>query len=406
MAGIVLDNCNENHILGFLNKISGRISEYDAIYFSAEYIRKARINLKQIAVDTFENIIRKYDGGIFILYNNDVVVVYNKISTNEVKAALIKIKYLFNDDLVLKNGENLSGNFISFFNLSTSVGELKLSVKRNLESYFREASLKGNKVVSNVGAEKFSGFFPQKQKDITPSVLSRMQKSLNITDFSNLIRRQSVCIIIGDSKPKTLFDEVYVSIKDLAETIIPGVDLTSNTWLFQNLTESLDKRMLSMIRKHDDVYLSNSFSINLNVATILSDDFIAFDEHFTPQAKSTITFEFNILDILSDIKTFILAQTYLQYQGYKTCIDGITLDKLKYVNYKELDCDLMKFVWHSDFGDVIRKDKYFNDYIDEVERSKIIISRIDEPQAIEIGKSLGINLFQGRYIQRWLSGRR
>ncbi|MDD4556390.1 MAG: hypothetical protein PHE89_03570 [Alphaproteobacteria bacterium] len=406
MASILMENCNENHISNFLSSLSGRYAEFDAIYFFSNRIKQSRVSLRQVVADNFEKIIRKDEGAIFLLNNNNSIVIYNKKSANEIKAALIKIKYMFNDDLVVYDEQNgLSGSFVSFFNLAQGMAELKSLIRTNLEISFKENSAT-SRVLSNVGMEKYIDFSKNKLKEITPPLLGKMQKVLANTDFSNLIRRQSVCIMIGDSLPKILFDEVYISIKDLTDTLVPGVDLTSNTWLFQNLTESLDRRMLYMIRKHDDVYLISNFSININVSTILSDDFLMFDEHFSPTAKSTITFEFNILDILSDVKTFILAQTFLQYQGYKTCIDGITLDKLKYVNYKEMDCDLMKFVWHPDFMEVIRKDKYFNEHVDEVERSKIIISRIDDPAAIEGGKSLGINLFQGRYIQKILSGRR
>lgn len=32
----------------------------------------------------------------------------------------------------------------------------------------------------------------------------------------------------------------------------------------------------------------------------------------------------------------------------------------------------------------------------------MILCRVDDPQAVEVGNSLGINLYQGRYIQRLL----
>ena len=120
---------------------------------------------------------------------------------------------------------------------------------------------------------------------------------------------------------------------------------------------------------------------------------------------TTIVLELQLLDIFSDIKAFILAKTFAQSRGYKICIDGITVDKLKYLNREQLDADLIKIIWHPTFMDVIHEDKHFMDYVNKAERAKMILCRVDEPQAVEVGNSLGINLYQGRYIQRLLSRR-
>ena len=202
-----------------------------------------------------------------------------------------------------------------------------------------------------------------------------------------------------------LFEEVYVSIADLRDTLLPDVDLTANPWLFQYLTETLDKRVLASISNHDDGSLTSNFSLNLNVSTVLSDEFLEFDEDINASMRSTIVLELQLLDIFSDIKAFILAKTFAQSRGYKICIDGITVDKLKYLNREQLDADLIKIIWHPTFMDVIHEDKHFMDYVNKAERAKMILCRVDEPQAVEVGNSLGINLYQGRYIQRLLSRR-
>ena len=57
-------------------------------------------------------------------------------------------------------------------------------------------------------------------------------------------------------------------------------------------------------------------------------------------------------------------------RGYKICIDGITVDKLKYLNRKNLDCDLMKIVWHPSLVEIFNEDKHFMDYMNKAERAK------------------------------------
>ena len=199
------------------------------------------------------------------------------------------------------------------------------------------------------------------------------------------------------------FDEVFVSIADLRDMLLPDVDLTANPWLFLHLTETLDKRVLASVSQHDDGSLNSNFSMNLNVSTILSDEFLTFDENINPSMRSSIVLELQLVDIFSDIKAFILAKTFAQYRGYKICIDGITVDKLKYIDREQLNGDLLKIIWHPSFMDMIREDSHFTDYVNRAERAKMILCRVDDPQAVEIGNSLGINLYQGRYIQRILT---
>ena len=110
-----------------------------------------------------------------------------------------------------------------------------------------------------------------------------------------------------------------------------------------------------------------------------------------------------MVDIFSDIRSFILAKTFAKARGYKICIDGITVDKLKYLNRTNLDCDLMKIVWHPSLVEILNEDHHFMDYMNKAERAKIILCRIDDANAVEVGNSLGINLYQGRYVQRLLN---
>ena len=184
------------------------------------------------------------------------------------------------------------------------------------------------------------------RRELTPSMLAKVQKTLAMADFSSLIRRQSVCAVIGKSPPQMIFDEVFVSIADLRDMLLPDVDLTANPWLFLHLTETLDKRVLASVSQHDDGSLNSNFSMNLNVSTILSDEFLTFDENINPSMRSSIVLELQLVDIFSDIKAFILAKTFAQYRGYKICIDGITVDKLKYIDREQLNGDLLKIIWY------------------------------------------------------------
>lgn len=392
-------------VLDYLRKIEKDIEAYKALYMNTGKLQNQSIRStqRQMLVDTFENVIKKCGGEIFTMPNDDMVVVFHGKAYEEIQACLVKIRFVFHDDPLIKNsGDMKQDAFARFYDLGSEADEFKKNVKNTVDNIQEKATAPKQNVFSG-GSGGFNPGFRKPRRPLTPSMLAKMQKALSMMDFSSLIRRQSVCAVIGKSPPQMIFDEVFVSIADLRDMLMPDVDLTSNPWLFQYLTETLDKRVLVSVSRHDDGALTSNFSLNLNVSTILSDEFLEFDENVNPSQRSTIVLELQLTDIFSDIKAFILAKTFAQYRGYKICIDGITVDKLQYIDRGHLDGDLLKIIWHPSFMDVINEDAHFTDYVNKAERARMILCRVDDPQAVEVGNSLGINLYQGRYIQRLLA---
>lgn len=390
-------------IFDYLRKIEKDIEQFQALYLFTSKLQNQtmRSSQRQSLIETFENVIKKSGGEIFALPNDDMVVIFNSQAYDEVLACLVKVRFTFHDDPLIRNAIDLiQVGFAKIYPLASDAEKFKNAVKdtvKNVETDKQENAKQSG------GNSNFIGGARKLRRELTPSMLAKMQKALSMMDFSSLIRRQSVCAVIGKSPPQMIFDEVFVSIADLRDMLMPDVDLTSNPWLFMYLTETLDKRVLVSVSRHDDGSLTSNFSLNLNVSTILSDEFLEFDENINPSQRSTIVLELQLADIFSDIKAFILAKTFAQYRGYKICIDGITVDKLQYIDREHLDGDLIKIIWHPTFMDVIKEDKHFTDYVNKAERARMILCRVDDPQAVEVGNSLGINLYQGRYIQRLLA---
>lgn len=391
-------------IFDYLRKIEKDMAQFQALYMHTSKLQNQSLRSAQreTLIDTFENVIKKSGGEIFSLANEDMVVIFNSVSHDEVLACLVKVRFIFHDDPLIRNAVDLlQSGFAKIYVLATETEAFREAVKETVT--LAGADKQENKPAAKPAVGAMGNAQRKLRRELTPSMLAKIQKALSMMDFSSLIRRQSVCAVIGKSPPQMIFDEVFVSIADLRDMLMPDVDLTSNPWLFMYLTETLDKRVLVSVSRHDDGSLTSNFSLNLNVSTILSDEFLEFDENINPSQRSTIVLELQLTDIFSDIKAFILAKTFAQYRGYKICIDGITVDKLQYIDRGHLDGDLLKIIWHPSFMDIIKEDRHFTDYVNKAERARMILCRVDDPQAVEVGNSLGINLYQGRYIQRLLA---
>ncbi len=148
-----------------------------------------------------------------------------------------------------------------------------------------------------------------------------------------------------------MFSELFISIQDLRETILPGVNLVANRWLFQHLTETLDRRVLSMLMKTDAVSISGDISFNVNVKTLLSNQFQVFDDNLSAARRGAIVIELQKEDIFSDLSSFLFAREFVQAKGYRLCLDGLTMETLSVIDRERLGTDMTKIVWHPNLVD-------------------------------------------------------
>jgi hypothetical protein len=325
---------------------------------------------------------------LFNMSNKDLVIVYRAQVQSEMEAAILKIRYLFADDELLAD-EISAGSFCDWYSLDREFDQLlNLAVRLNQEEDARLKKLR----IQDARANQSQG---PKGKPFTPELLARTEAALSQADMANMIRRQPICAVVGDALPQPIFHEIFISIADLRETLMPSVNMASSPWLFQQLTETLDLRVLSLLNRHDDRTLEGDISINLNVATLLSQEFLTFDDNIKVSKRGTIVLELQKVDIFADLSAYLFARDFAHERGYRICIDGLTYPMLPYIDRERLGADLIKLVWDNNLSDEL---EHKQDALRRVGVSRIILCRCDTESSIEFGKSLGVSLFQGRHI--------
>ena len=346
-------------------------------------------------VNSFGDVLEVY-GQAFCLKNDDIFIVYSpKVNENTVRAALIRTWMHFSDDPKTANApETLERKYV----LPADSDALTFEIARIGNGPSRTLGEKKER-------KKFVAppVFDKKHLLFTPEMLARVTKALQNTDFSNMIRRQNVCVLLEDARPQPLFEEVFVSIADLGESILPGVSLTATPWLFQDLTETLDKRVLSSVSRHDDGAFTHDFSLNLNISTILSEEFREFDSNIRSSVKNTIVLELQPIDIFSDLRSYLSARDYAQNLGYKICIDGVTHKTLRFIDRERLGADYVKLTWNADLPFALQEDAELDERLENIGANRAILCRVDDEEALLVAKKYGITLFQGRYIQHLMS---
>ncbi len=241
---------------------------------------------------------------------------------------------------------------------------------------------------------------------LNPRQLSELIDAIERADLSNMMRRQAICGLSADAPPQPMFRELYISIDQLRSIVMPGYNITADRWLFQHLTRTLDVRMLQLLSKNDDRAISASYSININVATLLSDRFLAFDSGLSAATRGTIVFELQPIDVFADLGAFIFARDFVKERGYRVCLDGVTNLTLPFVDRDRLGIDLVKIIWQQDAlaGSRDEHIRELRDFVAGFGRARTILCRCDSEAAIAVGRALGIGLFQGHHVDRLLLG--
>lgn len=395
----------EMHLLEYLDFIGRHRDGRRAVHIHLSKLREhnRREHHMRIAVDAFDGLLKQVDGKVFLLSNSDIMFLCKGASAADIDAVVTRIRLLFSDDPLAQEGTDDDAHFATWYELDSKFNDLvALAKKLAAEAEQRKRGIKTTA----------SGAAPAQAQRVrhplSPLLLGKLEGLLARTDLSNLMRRQSICAMTPGSPPQQLFRELYISIADLQKTVVPDVDLFADQWLFQRLTQTLDRRMLALMSRNDDSTLNSAISLNLNVSTVLSPEFLAFDKVIQTTARSSIVIELQKIDILADLGAFFFARDFLKERRYKVCLDGINHITFPFINREKLGVDLIKLVFSNEMYDEkppARGFVPFRELIEQTGRARVILSRVDHEDAVKFAHSHGITLFQGRFFDNLLSTR-
>lgn len=352
------------------------------------------------AVNGFENLVQGMFGQLFVLNNADIFFFFKDSAMAQTETVVQKVRFLFSDDPLLEDEAPDENRFSTWYDAEDQYEEV-LKVVQDIIKTEKSGKSKKQTRMDSRSALKMR----QKEGDpMTPEILARLVAALERADLSNLMRRQSICTVDRQMIPEPSFSEMFISIADLRETLIPGTNLVSNRWLFQHLTEALDLRVLSLLSKSDAMAISGDISFNANVATLLSKDFQEFDDNIAASKRGSMIIEMQELDVFSDLGAFLFAREYVQDKGYRICLDGMTYETLQMIDRARLGFDLVKLVWNPEMADggseVHAK---IRATVKRTGPGRVIMCRVDNREAVDFGHSVGINLFQGHFVENLIA---
>jgi len=391
----------EQLLLEYLRRLEGRREGRKAVRINLSNLMPANRREHHIraATNSFESIVSDLMGQLFQLQNLDIFFVYKEEAHARVEDTVQKVKFLFSDDPLFDAKDNSEKSFLNWFDVETQFDELLKMVQAMSDDGT------GEKRVSSRSNVRESLKARQEHGDpLSPDILSRAVKALYCTDLTSLVRRQFVCAVSKKLVPEPLFSELYISITDLRETMMPGINLTANRWLFQFLTESLDKRVLSLLSKTDRFSITGDISFNVNVSTLMSPEFIAFDEGMSAARRGSMVLELQKIDIFADYGSFLFVLEFCREKGYRICLDGLTYQDMVMIDRERLGVDYVKVMWTPDLADGGEEAiANIENLVQHAGPKRVIMIRCDNREAVDFGRSVGIGMFQGHYIEHLIA---
>ena len=362
------------------------------IHMSALRPSNRKPHFLKIAARTFDNLLSNFDATLFRMWNVDFVLLCREVPIEEVDPVILKIRQLFSED-PLTEGEDgsLDDRFTTWYDLS----------QPNDFSAFVELS---NKFAIEMAERR-----RQDEQSVSPNALSgarlnpasagEINLNLQRVKIDDLITEQTAIIIHSGGKGDVMFRELFVSMKELQKRVAPDVNLFGSLWLFQFLTETIDRRVLSVISQRDFTAMQYPISLNLNISSVLGREFQHFRQSVGDNTEKIIV-EFQLIDIFSDIIAYTDAREMLQENGYRVLIDGLSPLALEYFDPARLQADLVKISWGQEFESE-GSDARIEDMravVKKMGADSVILGRTDSEDAVVWALGIGVTRFQGYYI--------
>ncbi len=341
----------------------------------------------RIALRMLEPMVNAYRGQMFLLGNSDIVFLLKDANHTDVENMVFKLRALFSKDPLTfaDSGDGIDG-FCSWYDLEVEYDEFL--------SLARAAATEVRKRIRDKTAQ------PRAPQPLDAKSLGQVLDRMAAADVSDLIRRQAAMVVTGQGNAVVLFQEFFVGMSDLQKALYPDVNLLGNRWLFQHLSQTLDLRVLGALHEMKLAARPETFSLNLNISTVLSP---AFDRFAQGEKDGTrILIELQVLDVLADSRSFYAARQMLRERGHQVAIDGLNELTLRFMDITQLDADLYKLTWSPDLRDT-EHGAAVAASVQRIDGEKLLLARCDSESAIAWGLDHGIYRFQGRHVDAMLA---
>ena len=217
--------------------------------------------------------------------------------------------------------------------------------------------------------------------------LAALELALQRADMARFVRRRAVCAPAGEGL-RLDWEKRLFSTEELMAALAPDRSARADPWLFRRLTRTLDRRMLALLSHPEEVRQAGPFSINLNVASILSAEFQRFDEALPARLRGEIILDLSPVDVVADPSAFLLAREFARMRHYALLLRDLNPMLLQVFPREEIGATWLELRWNPELAGR-------PDALTGADPAHVVLAQVDSPEAIAWGRSQGIARFRG-----------
>jgi hypothetical protein len=346
----------------------------------------------RIVRKVLEPLVRRFDAGIYEMHNRNVIVAAKGAAVADIDPYVLQIRSLFSEDPLF--GAADQPEFCTWYDVAQDYDALLGRVRQLNDGRGLLPDGTARPDADAISQPAFLG------AAVRPTQIEQIERAIEHADLANILRRQEVCAIVPGMRPAPMFHELYFSMHYLAQTLLPGHNITSDDFLFRHLTRALDRRMLALMMQRELFQMLRKAALNLNVRTVLSAEFMEFDRVTNIKDRGSLAIELPALDLMNDPNEYLFARDFLKERGYKIIIDCVKHLNLPLIDRGWLGFDFVKITWtpslYDDAGG--QRSEVLKSAVTRIGRDRVILCRVDSEDALKAGEALGITLYQGRLI--------
>ncbi len=369
----------ERYLLETLERVARNKSEYKVLYVNISKLKPKNRHPKFVKIITrlFDDLVSIANSTMFVLENGDFAILGKNITEKIIKDAVEKLrKGLITDPVWTAKSS-------SEFTCLYQPEEFDEFYKK-IESMISEADKYKENIFRN---------------SVDAGQIDAVKEHLDMVNFVDAVKHQGVIRLENSSNYRRLFDEYFVAVKDLNQNFDKNIDLAGNKWLFLYLTQSLDKKTMASFEVADIKNRTGKISLNLNLSTINTLEFINFEQYIKGQGQSIII-EVQPIDMLNNMRTFVNVKERLHKAGHDILLDATSIEMLQTLNIKSLGFDYVKLFWHDLMEEYNPESEDIKKLFEEIGVNKIILAKCLGENAVRWGIKNGIRSFQGPYIDK------
>lgn len=389
----------EDMLLTQLGRIKDNASGCFAIHMHLSNLRPGnkQPHFLDIAGRSFQDFVSGNDALLFRMYNRDMVLICRNIPIDDVDPIVEKVRALFPEDpLTQAPMGSYDDRFTTWHDLSQPEDFRSfLAIAKD------QAAAAAVERENDQKEQKAQAAAADLGMPLAPDNLAAIEQKMKSTQIADLINNQAVYRVVPGQKGKIVFREYFIAMGELKNRVAPNVNLFGSPWLFQYLTETLDRRMLAVMSRRDLSTAPEDISLNLNISTIMSREFQQFHEHIEDNT-SRVVVEFQVIDIFSDTNAYRYARDFLRERGYRVLIDGLSPLAIDFFDPSLLQPDFLKISWGPEFVGEEKQEKVeeMRNVVKHAGKDGVVLSRVDSQDAVQWGAMLGISRFQGYFIDK------